>query len=675
MGKSSKNTKSFGEIVIGRGGSESLHTIDDTRLPNTTRFDRNLNFKYYVALVVSLTTFIVYLSSLQNDFIVGDDEQYIYNNPYIRSIDLTFLKWSFSSFYASNWHPLTWISHALDYAVWGLNPLGHHLTNNIIHAVNTFFVVLLIARLLEVGRKRVRASQNLTSYDPSSTVIAATTTGLIFGLHPIHVESVAWVAERKDLLCGLFFLLSIIMYVNYMGSWRLEGKGQKIDEKKWQRIFFTNKYYLLALGFFVLSLLSKPMAVSLPAVLLILDWYPLKRIQSLKSLWPTIIEKLPFIALSLILSILTIMAQKAGGAMELMDVVPLSTRLLVAAGSLVGYVWKMILPINLLPYYPYPLLEEIYAFKLFIPSVLIAGITAACIYSAKKHGLWFAIWSYYVITLLPVLGIIQVGGQSMADRYAYLPSIGPFLASGLLVEWCFRRLDTLKSHIRFAQAALVTAVIVTMATLSYATVKQTGIWKNSIELWGSVIEKEDPRKLSMAYNNRGIAFLNKRQYERAVDDFTQAISSKPSFFEAHANRAFAFDEMGQFDKAIEDYNNVIALNPTISQIYIKLGILYGKTGALDKAIETFGKSLEINPTSSIAHDKRGYAYFLSGENGKALEDYNKAIGLNQSNAIAYLNRGNLYQKTGIKALALADFQKACELGISEGCNALKAVRQ
>jgi hypothetical protein len=221
---------------------------------------RTWNTEYYVAAAVALLTLLVYLPALQNEFVDWDDNVYIFDNPYIRSLDMAFFKWAFWGFHAANWHPLTWASHALDYAVWGLNPLGHHLTSISLHALNTFLVVALVTRLLDAYNTK----QNRPALNDRMVLIAAATTGLLFGLHPVHVESVAWVSERKDVLCALFFLLSLLSYLSYVSS-------------------NTQKTYLLSLGFFVLALLSKPMAVTLPVVLLILDWYPYGRIRSFKT--------------------------------------------------------------------------------------------------------------------------------------------------------------------------------------------------------------------------------------------------------------------------------------------------------------------------------------------------------------------------------------------------------
>ncbi len=364
------------------------------------------NVKYALAGLISLTTFVVYLSSLQNAFVLWDDEYYVLENPHIRSFDLNFFKWAFFDFYAANWHPLTWISHALDYAVWGLDPMGHHLTNNILHAVNTFLVVLLVVRLLASRQADKLTSSPGTSvsaeppgadnsrftiHDSRFALIAAGVTGLLFGLHPIHVESVAWVAERKDLLCALFYLLCIMEYARYADSTTPPSPSYlfspanppECGKKKWQRRW----RYLSALSFFILALLSKPMAVTLPFVLLILDWYPLQRIISLRTFKTAFIEKLPFIALSISSSILTILAQKAGGTIATIEAIPLSTRMLVAAKSLVAYIWKMIVPVHLLPYYPYPKDAALFSVDYISAIALTVAISAVCIVMAKKQKL------------------------------------------------------------------------------------------------------------------------------------------------------------------------------------------------------------------------------------------------------------------------------------------------
>jgi Tfp pilus assembly protein PilF len=679
-----------------------LHShMRENRITGQARNDKSIRYEYYLAGVTAIITFIVYLTSLQNDFVGWDDGTYVVENPFIRSFNGALLKWAFFDFYASNWHPLTWISHALDYAIWGLNPLGHHLTNNILHAVNTFLVVLLVVRLLasrQAGRLAGWQADKLTSpHDARFALIAAVTTGLLFGIHPIHVESVAWVAERKDLLCAMFFLLSIMMYTRYVTppasppplTLRV-GRGR----------------YFLSLLFFTLAMMSKPMAVSLPIVLLILDWYPFNRISSLKTFRISFIEKLPFIAISIGSSILTVMAQKE--AIMPMELAPLSTRVLVGVESLIGYLWKMILPVNLIPFYPYPNPNTVSPFFLeyFVALVLVAGLTAACLIIAKKQKFWLSAWGYYVITLIPVLGIVQVGSQSMADRYMYLPSLGPFIIMGLVAAWGLSKVTTLKKWKPAIRLFIAVAAISTFIVLAYLTSQQTSVWKNNMELWSYVIAKE-PMKVPFAYYNLGMSYdkmgqynkaleqydkaiaLNPASYEtysirgyvlfemgqfdKALEDYDRAIALNPSYFEAYNNRGIAFDEMGQYINAMKDFEKAIALNPSHFEAYYNFGTTYGKTSQFDKAVEAFNRAIALNPNYAYAYGGRGLAYSHLGQYESALNDLHRALALDYNYAKAYVDRGNLYIKTGNKELAVTDFQKACALGNQSGCSALQSV--
>ncbi len=588
--------------------------------------NRKQHVKYYIAAIIAFITFIVYLSSLQNNFINWDDDLYVLNNVHIRSFDLHFLKWLFFDFYASYWAPLTWTSHAMDYAIWGLNPWGHHLMNNFFHAVNTFFVVIVVIKLLEAWNEK-----GMTKiFSEREMLTAAGTVGVLFGLHPLHVESAVWVAERKDLLCALFFLLSIISYIAYV-----RGEDNSATRKALFSRFSFNKYYLITIGFFILALLSKPMAVSLPAVLLILDWYPFQKIKSSASFWKAVIEKIPFIALSLGMSVIIILAHKAGGAIAPITMVPLSTRAIVSAHSLIAYIGMMIWPLNLLPVYTYPPASTVLSLKYLSSIIFVIGITIAFVVKAKKNRLWLAAWSYYTITLIPVLGIVQVGPQAMADRFTYLPSLGPFFLIGLAAAWIAKHVFAGAGMNTFVKAVIIAAAFVICAALSYVTYQQIGIWKNGIELWTYVIDR-DPTRAFFAYNNRGVCYEN----------------------------------AGQIDKAVEDYQKTIALNPGDDQAYFNLGVIYQKAGAQDKATEYYSDSLAINPNRAEALHNRGVIYSQNGQPDKALDDFNRAIALNPDMGIAYYNRATLYLRTNRQNLALLDFRKACDLGNKDACSTL-----
>jgi hypothetical protein len=586
---------------IDGGSQNSLPDCHDSKPSQTMAVQKTKAFKYFLAASVGLVTFAVYLPTLHNDFVGWwDDSVYVYENPHIRFFNAHFLRWAFFDFYASNWHPLTWMSHALDYAIWGLNPMGHHLSNNIIHALNSFLVVVLAIKLLEIYQEGVIRNGTTTLMNRQEILIAGGVTGLLFGLHPVHVESVAWVSERKDLLCSLFFLLSGIAYTGYVTT---EIASEKLVSR------FSSGWYLLCVGFFALALLSKPMAVSLPLVLLILDWYPFKRILSVKSFLSTLMEKLPFFALSLVSSILTILAQRSGGAMGMMIFEPLSTRLLVAAKALIAYLWKMILPTDLIPYYSYPKKVTIFSPEYLSAAILVIVITAACVLYAKKQKVLLSVWGYYVVTLIPVIGIVQVGSQSMADRYTYLPSLGPFLMAGLSIAWIYGRSHALQKWSVTIKVFGLAAMLLVFTALVFLTTRQAAIWKDPVTLWTYVIERE-PTSVPGAYVNRGAAFHRRGQLNEAVKDLNMALSLDPFSVDAYYERGTIFFEIGQYGRAVFDLDRAIGLTR------------YG------------GESF---------------------------------VGL----APLFLNRGFAYSRLNQDALAASDFRKACELGSHVGCDMSK----
>ncbi len=606
--------------------------------------------EYLLGGMAAAAAFLVYLRTLQNGFVNWDDGKYIYKNPHIRRFDLAFLKWAFSNFNFSNWYPVTWISHGVDYLIWGTDPMGYHLTNIILHSANAFLVVVLSARLIEAWEKTKTLSspqpdffapgplarregtersqaENVTTgafFTNKEKLIAAAATGLLFGLHPLHVESVAWASERKDVLYAFFFLLSILAYLQCAD--RLKGPSSVAP------VFFERQY-LLSLVFFVLALMSKPMAVSLPLILLILDWHPLGRIVSFRSFWKAFAEKIPFIVLSGCSSLLTLMAKN--GKVITFKSLSRSERALVAARSLVLYIWKMVLPLNLVPYYPYPKTISFLSPEYFLPVILFAAITAFCLFKAKSQKIWLACWSYFVVSLLPVLGIVQVNDHWIADRYTYLPSLGPFLASGIAMGWAWKKAGASR-HERFLKKAGASAALLAVLSMSYLTFMQIAIWKNDIVFWNYVIRKE-PDKLPYAYLNRGRSFDNAGQLGKAIADFNKAIFLDPGYFKAYNNLGRVFSKTGQFDPAITEFDKAISLNPSFADAYNNLGI-------------TFSMMRRFNV---------------------ALGDFNKALNLNPKNAKYYTNRGNVYFILGRKGHAAADFREACGRGDDNGCRALR----
>jgi len=470
---------------------------------------------------------------------------------------------------------------------------------------------------------------------------------------------------------------------------------------------FVRKEYLLSLGFFMLALMSKPMAVSLPVVLLLLDWYPLRRLHSGTAAWRALVEKLPFIVLSLISSILTVLAQRAWGAIVDIQIIPLSSRLLVAARSLLVYLGKMAVPRDLVPYYPYPK-NILFASLEFLSAIaLVIVITLCCVMVSRRYKFWLTAWGYYVVTLLPVLGIVQVGSQSMADRYSYLPSLAPFLIIAVGCAWSYDKAMNL-GRSRFMVVFLpVCAGIVMFAGLSSLTIRQMPIWENGLSVWSYVIEKQ-PGKVSIAYTNLGSVYQKMGQFDKAMENYEKAITLDPNDYLAYINRGVIFDKVGQFDRAIESYGKAMMSNPADYKAYYNrgltydkigrlndaiedfqratrlnandprvhnnLGILYNKAGMYDRAIEALYNAIALEPGNPVTYNNRGLTYTYSGQYNKAIEDFSRAILLDKNYADAFFYRGDAYFRLGNKERAIPDFQIACTLGISDACSALTASR-
>ncbi|HWR73698.1 MAG TPA: tetratricopeptide repeat protein [Nitrospirota bacterium] len=649
--------------------------------------------QYYLAAIVALTTLAVYTPVLRNDFVLWDDDRVVIENINIRSLDRSFLMWAFTDVAGADyWHPVTWISHAVDYALWGLDPLGHHLTSILLHALNTFIVIILIVVLFEAVRKNGTVPDQPIFPDERWILMSAGITGVLFGLHPVHVESVAWISERKDLLYSLFSLLSVMAYLRHVKG------GDTSVAKTGRNTVPMRRWYYISVTLFLLALASKPMAVTLPVVLMILDWYPLGRIQSLRSFGNSLKEKTPFIALSLVITTITMIAQKAASLLPALDAVPVTSRILVGCWALIRYIWKMIVPLDLLPLYPYPKSVAFWSTEYLLPVILVVGVTAACVIVAKRRKVFLASWLYYVISLLPVLGLLQVGHHSMADRFTYLPSMAPFLLAGVGAARAWERLRSFSRNERAAKAVAVVCTVILFIGLSWLTVRQTAIWKDSITLWSHVLEKETAG-VPLAYNNRGIAYakigkseqalrdfasalsldpvspfsynnrgkvyLDMGQPDRALADFNRAIEQDPSYQNAYLNRGAAFRTKGQPDRAIEDYVKALFLKPDSAETYVSRGIVYGETGRHEQAIEDFTAAINTNPSYADAYTARGLSFEQSGQLERAIEDLNTAISLDPKSVDAYLNRGVAYERMGRHERAIEDYDKAITLSPSD----------
>jgi tetratricopeptide (TPR) repeat protein len=539
--------------------------------------------KLIVYIVLTVVTLAVFWQVYQYDFINFDDHAYVTENSRIRSeLSLDGIRWIFGTKHLDLWTPLVWLSFMLDYRIYGLDAGGYHLTNLILHILSTLLLFSLFNRMTGAIWK--------------SAFVAA-----CFALHPLHVESVAWISERKDVLSAFFWILTLCLYVYY-------------TEKP------AIKRYLLVLFSFVCALMSKPMVVTLPVIMILLDYWPLGRFASKKSnliAWQ-LKEKLPFFILAASLSFITLYAP----GNQSPNLFPFSTRIANAPVAFFTYLAKTFWPQNMSVYYPFP--DDIQLSQVFLATFLIIIITAAVILMAKRLPYLFVGWFWFVITIAPVIGIIQISTAApyaMADRYHYLPSIG----ISLILAWGMSSLIRRKK-------ILFPAAIGILAIMGWLSWKQCGYWQNSATLFNHALQVTKDNYL--AYEGRGIAHGEMGEYQPAIEDFNKAIGLKKDYADAYNNRGFAYYNLGQYQRAIEDYNEAIRLKPDKAEVY----------------------------------NNRGINYFAIGRYRPAIEDLNKAIGLKKDYADAYCNRGRIYFMQGDKILGCADAQKACKSG---NCNLLE----
>ncbi len=531
-------------------------------------------------------TLAVYLSTLRNGFVLWDDTWYVVDNVNIHSLNLKMLQWAFFDSQTFMWHPLTWISHAVDYAVWGANPAGHHLTSILLHAFNTLLVYTLVMRLIEAGDPAAIRSRR------SRSAVAAVT-AFLFGLHPVHVESVAWAAERRDVLSTFFFLLALVAYLRYQRA--AAGVGRT------GRAGFPFGSYLWCLGCAALALMSKPMAVTLPLVMLIVDWHPLGRFGGGEKIQGILLEKLPFF----LLSFLTVLIQfKTGFRSHFSRLVDsrVLTAILAACRSLIFYLTKMLWPRNLSPYYYYTHDASFSSPRNLIPFVLVVAITGACVLLMRRMKGAPASWAYFVVTLLPVLGMYRTL-HTMADRYTYLPSIGPFLMAGSAAAWAWEKAGSSKwgrSAPRYIAAALAVMVFLVLPAL---TLKQIAIWKNSETLWRHVIGlggRPAPEE-SVARNNLGLVLDARGEYGQAMREYELALRIDPFSHQTLNNLGVTLGKMGRFKESIVYFSEAIRLKPDYVEAHGNLGVALEGIGRTREAIDSYREALRLDPQDRNAH--------------------------------------------------------------------------
>jgi tetratricopeptide (TPR) repeat protein len=593
-------------------------------------------FAWLAAALLMLATIVIYWPATRCDFINFDDPENVTANLHVQGgLSWVGVKWAFyNTEQAAYWAPLLWLSHELACQLFGLHAWGHHLINVLLHAANTALVFLLFQRL-------TRATWR-------SLLLAA-----LFGWHPLRVESVAWVTERKDVLSGFFGFLSLLFYARYAQA--MEGRKQKAEMANWKSaVNFLSGSYWFALLFLALGLMSKATLVTWPFVMLLLDFWPLKRIADcglrIADLKRLLLEKIPFFILAAAASVVTYVVQKKGGMVVTVANLPLGARMENTLISYCRYLGKMFWPTDLAVYYPHPghwPLAEV-----LLAGVFLCGISSLLVMKWRHHPYLLMGWLWFVGTLVPVIQLVQSGEQAMADRYVYIPSIGVLV----LTIWGVHELTR---RWRQFEMVLSLAGVAAMVLCIALTRQQLGYWQDSETLFRHALEVT--QKNYIAHFNLGAALDEKGRTDEAIRQFQEAIRLKSDDGKAYNNLGNALDKQGRTDEAIRQYLEAIQLKPDDANTHYNLGNALDKKGRTDEAISQFQEVIRLQPGYAEAHNNLGNALGEKGRIDEAVSQLQEAIRLKPDFANAHNCLGNIFLKEGRTDEAVSQFQEAIRL--------------
>ncbi len=606
-------------------------TLEPPRLPRelVARTPAKGWGSWLVPALIALVTFAAFLPALHNQFVNWDDDKNFLENPHYRGLGWTQLSWMWTT-HLGHYIPLTWMTFGLDYLLWGMNPLGYHLTNLLLHAANAVVFFFITRRLLT----RALPSPSERGH---TLAVSAAFAALVFAIHPLRVESVAWATERRDVLSGLFYLSAVLAYLRACDR-EERGRG----------------WYWGAVALFAGALLSKSMAVNLPVVLMILDVYPLRRLGGSigwrsKPARRIYVEKIPFVLLAAVASAIAVMAQFSIHAALPLAQLSVPGRLAVSAYGLSFYLGKMIVPVNLSPLYELPRTVSPWAMPFILSFGLAVAITAIVL-SLRRRMLGLpAAWLAYLVVLLPVLGIFQSGPQIAADRYTYLAGLGwAILAgAGLLSSW---------SRLPFLLIGLVVFIPVGLGTLTW---NQVHVWHDSKTLWAHALAI-DPNS-SVAQNDFGEALAQQGKLAEAIEHYRQALNIKPDYADAHYNLGGALAQQGKLADAIHHYQRALQITPGDADAQTNWGGALAQQGKLAEAAEHYQQALRIKPDHAAAHNNWGAALTRQGNLAEAIEHYRQAVNIKPDYADAHYNLGGALAQQGKLADAIHHYQRALQI--------------
>jgi Tfp pilus assembly protein PilF len=512
-------------------------------------------------------TFAAYSGALSNGFVNYDDEGYVTDNAHVLGgLHSASAAWAFTTTAQANWHPVTWLSHMLDVSLFGLDAGRHHATSILLHAGNAMLLFLVLVAMTDA---------------PWRSALAAS----LFAVHPLHVESVAWIAERKDVLSTLFWLLTLAAWLSWL-------------ERK------TTARYLLVVALYALGLMSKPMLVTLPLTLLLLDEWPLRRKAPLR-------EKAPLMAMSLASCVVTVVAQRSGGALQALRAIPLTDRIANSALSYASYLVKLVWPVSLSVFYPYPHVERL-AVPVVLSALGVAGTTAAAV-ALRKRAPYFAVgWLWYLGTLAPVIGWVQVGAQGMADRYTYVPLIGIFIA----LAWAAGDLAGARPIRRYTLAAVAVVWLASLVVVTRATVRY---WIDARALFSHALAVTNDNWL--AQNNFAAALSAAGNQREAIAHLEDSLRIRPDYGDAHYNLGVALARSGRPLEALGELDRARGIGPDSAKIQNNIAGALAATGRIGEAVDHLHQALRLDPDNAEAHFNLANAYYASGRFDEAIEQF------------------------------------------------------
>ncbi len=592
-----------------------------------------------LATLIALLSFAAFLPALSNQFVNWDDYEALVNNPHYRGLEPANLIWMFTTFHMGHYQPLSWLSFAVDFLIWGADPFGYHLTNLILHAANAVSFFYLARRLLERVAPPVQSA-------PLRLTFGAALAALAFSLHPLRVESVVWATERRDVLSALFYFLSLHAYVSAASATHWRGRR-----------------LALSVVLYALSLLAKGTAMTLPVVLLLLDVYPLRRLPGSPSAWlkpsyrGALLEKLPYLVLAAIFAASALLAQQASGALRPVQQYFISYRIGQFFYALYFYLWKTVLPFDLSPLYELPYDFEAWIAVFYLCAAAALGVTAAFYRLRLRAPALLASWVYYVVVLAPVAGWAQSGPQLVADRYSYLSCLSwaLLLGGGLHYFWSSKGGEA--SRIQTGGIAAVAGLV--LAALGALSWQQSQVWRDTATLWRHVIAIGPPS--SIAYFNLGRMREERGDFAESLRHYRRALEINPLNPDAHYNLARLLAKRGEPSEAMAHYRAALKIRPNDADAHNNLGLLLAARGEPTAAIDEFQLALEIDPNYAKAFFNKGRVLAQQNDLDKAIENYRRALGLAPNEAEIHVALARALAAQGKTAEAEKHYQEALGL--------------